>query len=139
MATAYKALGMSLDIPMIAMAQLKRRGGKDGRTPKPVLQDLGESSYLEKDADMVFLLHPRGKPPAPAAPLDYRITGEQKPHDVILVDYIVAKHRIGAPCTVSTLFNRSMGRFESPPDPADQFAGMAPAERTEPVRKEIAF
>jgi replicative DNA helicase len=49
---ALKHLAKELDIPVLTAAQLKRNNNE-----KPVMSDLAESSYLERDADNIIFLH----------------------------------------------------------------------------------
>lgn len=60
---ALKALCKELDVPVVALAQLRRSGNAyssaSGSTqvPKPTLESLKESGDLEQDADSVIMLH----------------------------------------------------------------------------------
>lgn len=60
---ALKALSKELNIPVIALAQLRRTGNAyssasaQTEIPKPTLESLKESGDLEQDADAVILLH----------------------------------------------------------------------------------
>lgn len=53
--SALKELAMNMHIPVLALAQLDRSVGKEGR--RPTLHDLKQSGELENDADIVLLLH----------------------------------------------------------------------------------
>ena len=71
-----KAMALSLNLPILALAQLSRAG--DARAVKePILSDLRESGSIEQDADAVLFLH-RADPGV----------SDQ-------VDVILAKHRNG--------------------------------------------
>lgn len=48
-----KGLARSLEIPIIAMAQLRR----DAENRKPMLSDFSDSSQIEKDADVAILIY----------------------------------------------------------------------------------
>ncbi len=83
---ALKIMAKELNVPVIALSQLKRdaeirniktKGGEGGGS-EPVLSDLRESGAIEQDADIVMFIH--------------REDREQKPDDATL---IVAKHRNG--------------------------------------------
>ncbi|MDA3956657.1 DnaB-like helicase C-terminal domain-containing protein [Oceanispirochaeta sp.] len=53
---ALKSLARSLDVPIVSAAQLRRP--KDaGKHNRPIIDDFGDSSQLEKDADGAGLLH----------------------------------------------------------------------------------
>ena len=60
---ALKALCKELDVPIVALAQLRRTGqayvssSNQTEIPKPSLESLKESGDLEQDADAVILLH----------------------------------------------------------------------------------
>ena len=90
-----KAMARELNVPVIALSQLRRLPDKGDR--KPRAQDLRESGALEQDADLVILIH---RP-------DYKDTSDEegaavnKPqyHNGIQepenIDLIIAKHRNG--------------------------------------------
>jgi replicative DNA helicase len=141
LASECKTLAGQLGITLICLAQLRRRGKKsNGKEARPTKEDFGESSYLEKDSDLAILLHHKGAPVEAQAPENHKLTGAAKPHDVVLVDVIVDKHRTGSTGTVSTLFNKTLGRFLPPPDPKDQFLGRTiEPERTDRSDRKDAF
>lgn len=50
---ALKSIAVELDIPVIALAQLNREGGKRGR---PTMNDIKGSGDIEQDADLIALM-----------------------------------------------------------------------------------
>lgn len=78
-AKGLKSLSRMLNIPVIVACQLNR--SSEGR--EPGLADLAESGKIEREADVVLMLHP--DPETKGADLDYPV-----------VHAIVAKHRQGA-------------------------------------------
>ena len=85
---ALKALARSLHVPVVCAVQLKRDA--DGR--RPYLGDFGESSQVEKDADVAILIH------------HYQDQGDR----TIL---IVAKNRDGATADVPVFFDKEHAKF----------------------------
>ena len=82
-----KALGKSLDVPVIALAQLSRAVETRGGDKKPQLSDLRESGGIEQDADMVIFLY---------RPEYYGITEDEDGMPVKnMAEAIIAKHRNG--------------------------------------------
>jgi len=93
-----KALAKNLDIPVIALSQLKRPPA--GKTDvRPQLSDLRESGAIEQDADAVMFIH---RP-------DYYDPGHEKRG---IAEIIVAKQRNGPPDTVDLRFIGNNFRFE---------------------------
>jgi replicative DNA helicase len=92
---ALKALAVQTNAAFLTLAQLNRESEKDkGRQPK--LADLADSGQIERDADMVALLH--------------RNRGENKGRDAKL---IVAKQRDGEVGILDLYFNGEFCRFEN--------------------------
>ncbi len=83
-----KALGRELDIPVLALSQL-RRGAEDRREGKPQLSDLRESGALEQDADVVMLLHrPRDENGALTNETILNVAKQRNgPTDILQLDY----------------------------------------------------
>jgi replicative DNA helicase len=78
-----KGLARELDLPVLVLAQLKRRA--DSR-PFPTLSDLRESAALEYEADVIGLLHRRQ---------GGEINGEHVPEDQSWIELTIAKNRQG--------------------------------------------
>ena len=87
-----KSLAKELNIPIIALAQLSRSGGKKGE--RPTLIDLRESGSLEQDADIVIFLHR----PEYYGDMEYAEpipeTGSTSTQGI--AEWIIAKHRNGS-------------------------------------------
>lgn len=93
-----KELSRTLDVPVIAGAQLSR-AVEQRENKRPQLSDLRESGSIENDADIVVFLYRDG----------YYNELTTTPN---LTELIVAKHRNGETGTASAHFNRSITRFE---------------------------
>ena len=82
-----KALGKSLNVPVIALAQLSRAVETRGGDKRPMLSDLRESGAIEQDADMVIFLY---------RPEYYGITEDEEGSPVTdMCEAIIAKNRNG--------------------------------------------
>ncbi len=94
---SLKSLARELNIPVIALSQLRR----DAEGKQPGLSDLRESGSLEQDADVVMFLH--------------RERSETKDDNSIGIetDLIVAKQRNGPIGTVKLLFKPQFTTFVS--------------------------
>lgn len=102
MSRAFKRLAMRLDVPVIVLSQLSRRGDRDDECPR--LSDLRDSGALEQDADVVIFLwgrRPQGHDP----------TQE--------VNCTIAKQRGGpSGVTIPLILHRAPTRFEEAPGAA---------------------
>lgn len=100
MSRAFKRLAVRLDVPVVVLSQLSRRGDRDEACPK--LSDLRESGSVEQDADAVIFLW--GKRP--------------QGHDAVQeVNCTLAKIRGGcAGVTLPMRLHRAATRFEEAPD-----------------------
>ena len=96
-----KLLAKSLDVPIIAIAQLNRGVEMRGEDALPKASDLRESGSLEQDADIILLIH---RPDAQNR--DHARAGE--------ADIIVAKHRGGSTGTIPLAHELHMSRFRNP-------------------------
>lgn len=90
---SLKALARELDIPVVALSQVKRDA--EGKTP--TLADLRESGSIEQDADVVMFLHRE------------RSSGEE----AIETKLIVAKQRNGPVGDIEILFRPKYTEFVS--------------------------
>ena len=52
-----KVLAKELDVPVVALSQLRRLNDENGKPRRPTMSDLRESGAIEQDADAVLLLH----------------------------------------------------------------------------------
>ena len=109
-----KALARELDVPVLAVSQLRRAAEEHGR---PRLSDLRESGAIEQDADVVLLLHRQ----------DYQ---EGHPISRGEAELIIAKQRHGPTGTVRLHYDLSCLRFES--------AGRADAIADEMVYEDLS-
>lgn len=93
-----KAVAVQCDVAVLALAQLNRDSEKDKPRP-PRLTDLADSGQIERDADVVALLH--------------RNRGEDEGRKAGL---FVAKQRDGEIGPVALDFDGSLCRFSNPTD-----------------------
>ena len=90
-----KGLAMKQDCVVVALSQINREGSTNA---KPKLHHLAESSSLERDADIVWLLS----------------TNENDDAEDIAVDVIVAKHRLAGRSAFKIRFDRPKCRMYEP-------------------------
>lgn len=94
---SLKALARELNIPVVALSQLKREA--EGK--QPTLADLRESGSIEQDADLILFLH--------------REREMNKAHDQqsdqVETDLIIAKQRNGPIGKTSVWFKSSYAKF----------------------------
>lgn len=93
---ALKALAVQTGVAMVTLAQLNRDSEKDKKPRMPRLTDLADSGQIERDADMVALLH--------------RSRAEGGPHDASL---LIAKQRDGELGCVELTFDGAICRFSN--------------------------
>ncbi len=96
---SLKALARELDIPVVALSQVRRES--EGK--RPSLADLRESGSIEQDADLVIFLHRE---------LYRGSSDEDTPQDV-LTELIIAKQRNGPVGTLKIVFIPDYTKFES--------------------------
>ena len=124
-----KIMAKELDVPVIALSQLRRMQSKE-----PQLSDLRESGAIEQDADIVMFIN---RP-------DVGATEEElKKGNIVkgMADLIIAKHRNGGLDRIKLRFKCELTKFVNPePDdgieepvydtsPAPEYA--PPAEETD--------
>ena len=112
---SLKVLAKELDIPVIALSQLRRSVEERG-DKRPILSDLRESGALEQDADVVIFIHrpelygiesyPDGSPTAGVA------------------EVMISKQRNGPTGEIKLAFVKEYARFED--------LSRYPTERSEP-------
>jgi len=96
---SLKALARELDMPVIALSQLKREA--EGKQPS--LADLRESGSIEQDADIIVFLH-----------REREINKSQDERSAFIpTELLIAKQRNGPVGKVSLQFIPSITRFES--------------------------
>jgi replicative DNA helicase len=101
---SLKALARELDMPVIALSQVRR----EAEGQKPSLADLRESGSIEQDAYVVLFLHRER-------------SGDTEPGGDVETDLIVAKQRNGPTGALKLAFVPQYVRFEdlsrdSPPE-----------------------
>ncbi len=96
---SLKALARELDIPVVALSQVRRE--TEGK--RPTLADLRESGSIEQDADVVLFLH--RKKGEDASPEEAEIKGTE-------TELIIAKQRNGPIGTVKIAFIARYTKFE---------------------------
>jgi replicative DNA helicase len=96
---SLKALARELDIPVVALSQVRRE--TEGK--RPTLADLRESGSIEQDADVVIFLHrDRGT----------EAKSEEEAPSNIITELILAKQRNGPIGTVEIAFIPKYTKFE---------------------------
>ena len=107
---ALKSLARDINTPIIAVAQLSRKiEERKGVDKKPILSDLRESGSIEQDADLVvFIDYNRSE-------IDSNLSTDivKKYESIVIVDFIIAKHRNGATGEIKLAFDKSCGKFSS--------------------------
>lgn len=96
---SLKVLAKELDIPVIALSQLKRES-ESQKGKKPILSDLRESGAIEQDADMVMFLF-----------RNYYYSKDPAEKD--LAECIIAKNRSGETDTFPLGFKGEYTKFQN--------------------------
>jgi replicative DNA helicase len=97
-----KAMALELGVPVIAAAQIGRKG-EERTDARPRMSDLKDSGSLEQDADIITIIH---RP-------DYYETGpgaDSRDHQE--AEWNVAKHREGQTRTFKMVWSPSFTRFD---------------------------
>lgn len=120
-----KIMAKELDVPVIALSQLRRM-----LTKEPQLSDLRESGAIEQDADIVMFIN---RP-------DVNATDEDiKKNNIVkgMADLIVAKHRNGGLDRIKLRFKGELTKFVNPePDDDIQEPGRSGAPIPEDIPPE---
>lgn len=96
---SLKALARELDIPVVALSQVRRE--TEGKVPS--LADIRESGSIEQDADVVMFLHRERQ--------SERDANENQ--NVVETQLVIAKQRNGPVGTIKMVFIPQYTRFES--------------------------
>ena len=96
---SLKVLAKELDIPVIALSQLKRES-ESQKGKRPILSDLRESGAIEQDADLVMFLF-----------RNYYYS--KQPEEKELAECIIAKNRNGAVDTFQLGFKGEYTQFRN--------------------------
>lgn len=97
---SLKSLARELDIPVVALSQVRR----DAEGKRPTLSDIRESGSIEQDADVVMFLHRERES-------DKKSDAERS--KAITTELIIAKQRNGPVGTVEIVFLPSYTKFEN--------------------------
>ena len=111
-----KGVARELNVPVVALAQLRRESEEHNR---PRLSDLRESGAIEQDADVVMLLHRESMKMTPGTQEHAQILGE--------AEVIIAKQRNGPTDTIKLVWQREYTRFRSWSPREAPMAGGPPA------------
>lgn len=110
---AIKAMALELDIPIIALAQLKRTDNVSRAAVMPILSDLRGSGNLEQDADNVIFIH---RPDAESDPTIkeqdkglFRTLSQTNNKSLVIISN--AKQRMGELGKFPMVFQKDVMRF----------------------------
>jgi replicative DNA helicase len=127
--SALKDLAKELNIPVVALAQLKRADPREGEERRPTMNDLAESGQIERDADAIIFVHRveyyvrNRKPPEHDVEAHAKWQAELRQHEGV-AEAIVGKNRHGIPDNIVLGYEGRYFRFtddppERPPEPAE--------------------
>ncbi len=118
-----KETAKELDVPIIVLSQLIRRVSEmHGGLKRPQLSDLRKSGVPIEHADVVAFIH---------RPEYYGIREDENgiPTDG-LAEFIIAKHRNGAPCNIKLRFQKEQVRFTDIDDATLPISTASPRQQT---------
>jgi replicative DNA helicase len=101
---SLKVLAKELDIPVVALSQLRRSVEERGGDKRPILSDLRESGALEQDSDVVIFIH---------RPELYGITEQDGESTEGVAEIMISKQRNGPTGEIKLTFVKQYARFES--------------------------
>lgn len=104
-ATELSLLSLRLEIPVLALAQLRRE--EPGSNKPPTMSDLRESGQIEADANNIILLHQVDPDKS-----EWSESGVQS-YTPATVNFVLEKQRSGATGLVKTVFQKRWGTFHS--------------------------
>jgi replicative DNA helicase len=113
-----KALARELNVPLLALSQLRRESEEYNR---PALSDLRESGAIEQDADVVMLLHreemrrrqvSRRAAGEPGDAQEEALQRQEQARMEGTADLIIAKQRNGPTGRIRLTFLKNITRFE---------------------------
>ncbi|MCL2101787.1 MAG: replicative DNA helicase [Fibromonadales bacterium] len=119
-----KVLAKTLQVPVLALAQLNRNVENRHTGGRPQLSDLRDSGSIEQDADMVWFIHRPAKEKEKKKSGDgFEISDEEKRQAFL----IIAKNRNGPTTDIELEFHGEITKFKnhlrtSAPYPGEEYA-----------------
>jgi len=101
-ASSLKALARRLEVPILALAQLRRESEEHQR---PRMADLRDSGFLEEAADVILFLHREAMRPSQGTKEYDQVRGE--------AELIIGKQRNGPTDTLKLTWQREYTRFQT--------------------------
>jgi replicative DNA helicase len=102
---SLKVLAKELDIPVVALSQLRRSVEERGGDKRPILSDLRESGALEQDADVVIFIHRPELYGIESYPDGEKTEG--------IAEVMISKQRNGPTGEIKLAFIKQYARFEN--------------------------